>query len=130
MADEDIVIRARSTLRVIPGQPERGTALPPTVLSVDDTRVEMGSETHPGPYAPVRRGDHHPIPRLHPALGGRRRMQFHLRAEHEASQAEQDAVLTMAKLRQLGPGKDERMRLAPKPTSPRTAYGVPSRMAR
>src|SRR5919109_4131095 len=101
MADEDIVIRALSTLRVIPGQPERGTALPPAVLGVDDTWVEMGSETCPGPHAPVRRGDHHPIPRLNPALGGRRRMQFHLWVGHEAPQAGQGAVLTMAKLRQL-----------------------------
>jgi hypothetical protein len=36
-------------------------------------------------------------------------MQFHLRVGHEAPQAGQGAVLTMAKLRQLGTGKDERI---------------------
>src|SRR5439155_5711272 len=109
MADEDIIICAFRAMRVLPGQPERRTALPPAVLRIDNARVEMGSETRTGPHAPVRCGDHHPVPRLNPALGGRRRMQFHLWVRYEAPQAGQGAVLTMTKLRQLGTGEDERI---------------------
>ena len=109
VADEDIVIRALNAMRVITGQPERCTGLPPAVLRVDHTRVELWFETRPGPYAAMRRGDHHPVPRLNTALGCRRRMEFYLRVGHEAPQAGQGAMLTMAKLRQLGAGQDERV---------------------
>jgi hypothetical protein len=69
------------------------------MLRIDDTRVEMGSETRPGLYAPVWRGDHHPVSGLNTALGGCRRMEFYLWIGHEAPQAGQGTVLTMAKLR-------------------------------
>jgi hypothetical protein len=79
------------------------------MLGVDNARVELRFETRPGPYAPVRRGNHYPVPGLNTALGGCCRMEFHLRVGYEAPQAGQGAVLTMAKLRQLGTGQNERV---------------------
>jgi hypothetical protein len=97
MADEGIIIRAIRLARIIPGQLERRTTLPPAVLGVDNARVELWFETRPSPYASVRRGKHRPVPSLNAALGGRCRMQFHLRGGHKAPQARPGAVLTMAK---------------------------------
>jgi hypothetical protein len=107
VADQNIVIGALSSLRVIPGPPERRTGLPPAVLRTDDARVEMGLQPCPRPYAPLWRGDYHPVPKLNTARRGRRWMEFDLRVGDEAPQAGHAAMLAMAKLRQLRTCQDE-----------------------
>ena len=97
MTDEAIIIRTLGVVRAIAGQAERRTGLPPAVLRGDDARVELRSVPRPRPHAPVRGGNHHPVPRLNPALSGGRRMEFHFRVWDEAPQAGQGAVLTLAK---------------------------------
>ena len=108
VADEGIVIRALSALQVIPEQPEARYS-PATSRAGRRRHAGRDGLDAPGPACARAVWRSPPIPRLNPALGGCCRMEFHLWVGHEAPQAGQGAVLTMAKLRQLGTGEDERI---------------------